>query len=334
MKNQTRVLFNQYLADQAALNGVPSVTQKFAVAPSIQQKLENRIQESSDFLNAINVVPVDEMEGETLGLGTTGPVASRTDTTTKDRATADVSSLDNVGYKCAQTNYDTHVRYNTLDMWAKFQDFQIRLARAIQRQCALDRIMVGFNGTSIAADTDRVTNPLLQDVNKGWLQYMRDHAAARVLTEGATAGKVTVGATGDYKSLDGLVYDITKTLLDPWHAEAGDLVAICGRSLLHDKLFPLVNEKQAPTEQLAADIVRSQARLGGLQAIAVPYFPDGSVLVTSLKNLSIYYQDGTRRRAVIDNPKRDRIETYESSNDAFVLEDLGKAALVQNVELV
>ena len=43
--------------------------------------------------------------------------------------------------------------------------------------------------------------------------------------------------------------------------------------------------------------------------------------------------DGKRRRAVIDNPKRDRIETFESSNDAFVIEDLGKACLIENIEL-
>lgn len=333
MKNATRLLFNQYLADQATLNGVPSVAQKFAVAPTIQQKLESRIQESSAFLQSINIVPVDEMQGEKLGLGTSGPIASRTNTTVNDRATVDASSLEGTGYKCEQTNYDTHIRYNTLDMWAKFQDFQIRLARAIQRQCALDRIMIGFNGTSVAAATDRNANPLLQDVNKGWLQYLRDNAAARVMDEGATPGKVVVGAAGDYKTLDGLVYDATQSLLDAWHANAGDLVAIVGRDLMHDKLFPLVNEKQAPTEQLAADIVRSQMRLGGLPGITVPFMKPNAVLITSLDNLSIYYQAGARRRAVLDNPKRDRIETYESSNDAFVFEDLGKACLVENIEI-
>lgn len=333
MKNATRLLFNQYLEDQAKLNGVPSVAQKFAVAPTIQQKLESRIQESSAFLQSINIVPVDEMQGQRLGLGTSGPIASRTDTTVAERQTVDAASLEGQGYQCVQTNYDTHIRYNTLDMWAKFPDFQLRLARAIQQQCALDRIMIGFNGTSAAAATNRATNPLLQDVNKGWLQYLRDNAAARVMDEGATPGKVVVSAAGDYKTLDGLVYDATHSLLDAWHANAGDLVAICGRALLHDKLFPLVNEKQAPSETLAADIVRSQARLGGLQAITVPYMPENAILITSTKNLSIYYQDGARRRAVDDNPKRDRIETYESSNDAFVIEDLGKACLVENIQL-
>ena len=36
---------------------------------------------------------------------------------------------------------------------ARAEAGQIRLARAIQRQCALDRIMIGFNGTSVAAAT-------------------------------------------------------------------------------------------------------------------------------------------------------------------------------------
>ncbi|HQQ68787.1 MAG TPA: phage major capsid protein, P2 family [Alicycliphilus sp.] len=229
MKNTTRVLYNTYLADQALLNGVPSVAQKFSVTPSIQQKLENRIQESSGFLQLVNIVPVDEMQGEKLALGVTGTIASRTDTTTQDRQTADVASLQGQGYQCVQTNYDTHVRYNTLDMWAKFPDFQLRLARAIQQQCALDRIMIGFNGTSAAATTNRTTSQLLQDVNKGWLKYLRDNAAARVMSQGAVAGKVTVGAAGDYKTLDGLVYDATQTLLDPWHAgAAAELAAAPG----------------------------------------------------------------------------------------------------------
>lgn len=333
MKNTTRKHFSAYLAQLATLNSVESAAQMFTVTPSVQQKLESRIQESSEFLKSIGIYPVDEMQGQKIGIGTDGPVASRTDTTGADRGTRDAASLGGQGYQCVQTNYDTHVRYATLDMWAKFPDFQLRLSRAIQQQCALDRIMIGFNGTSVAANTNRVTNPLLQDVNKGWLQYLRDNAPERVMARGATAGKVVVGATGDYKTLDGLVYDATESLLDAWHAEAGDLVAIVGRGLMHDKLFPLVDGQTAPTEMLAADIVRSQRRLGGKQGITVPFMKPNAILITSLKNLSIYYQDGSRRRAVIDNPKRDRIETYESSNDAFVVEDLGKACLIENIEL-
>lgn len=337
MKTTTRKLFNQYLDNQAHINGVDDATVKFAIEPSVQQRLEARIQESSDFLKQISIVPVDELVGQKIGIGTSGPIASRTDTSGEDeRKTRDMQALEGQGYQAVQTNYDTHIRYATLDMWAKFGNkFQLLLSQAIQRQCALDRIMIGFNGIAAATNTNRVTNPLLQDVNKGWFQYARENAPARIFDSGKTADKVIIGpsAGADYKTLDGLVYDVANTLIEPWHREAPDLVAIVGRKLMHDKLFPLVDDQTAPTEQLAADIVRSQRRLGGRAGITVPFVPDNAIAITSLSNLAIYYQDGGRRRHVMENPKRDRIETYESSNDAFVIEDLGKFCLIENIEL-
>lgn len=334
MHPQTRQALNAYFTQLAQLNGVSNVHEAFNVAPSVQQKLENKIQESSAFLKRINIVGVREMWGDKLGLGVSSPIASRTDTNTKDRQTRDVHTLDTRRYTCVQTNYDTHIRYNTIDSWAKFPDFQARVRDAIVQRQALDRMTIGFHGTSAAADTDLVANPLLQDVNIGWLKHIEVDAPARVLTGGATAGAVKVGATGgDYKNLDAVVYDNIQ-LLDPWFREDPGLVAVMGRDLLHDKYFPLVNTTQPPTETLAADLVISQKRIGGLQAVAVPYFPANTILITRLDNLSIYYQDSARRRNLIDNPKRDRIENYESSNDAFVVEEYGACALVKNITLV
>ena len=78
MRNDTRVAFNAYVQALAELNGVPSAAgTKFAVNPSVQQRLETRMQESSDFLNRINIVGVTEQSGEKLGLGIGGPIASR-----------------------------------------------------------------------------------------------------------------------------------------------------------------------------------------------------------------------------------------------------------------
>ena len=333
MHPQTRHALNAYFTQLAALNNVTSVHETFNVTPSVQQKLENKIQESSAFLSKINIVGVREMWGDKLGLGVTGPIASRTDTTTKERQTRDVHTLDTRRYTCVQTNYDTHLRYATIDAWAKFPDFQARVRNAIVQRQALDRMMIGFHGASAAADTNLTTNPLLQDVNIGWLKHIETDAAARVLTGGATAGSVKVGATGDYKNLDAVVFDNIQ-LLDPWFRDDPGLVAMMGRDLVHDKYFPMVNTQQAPTETLAADIVISQKRMGGLQAVGVPFFPANTILITSFSNLSIYYQDSARRRHLIDNPKRDRIENYESSNDAFVVEEYGACALVKNIALV
>lgn len=338
MRNETRARFSAYVNGLAAANGVDNATVKFNVAPSVQQKLETKIQQSSEFLKRINIVPVDEMMGQKIGLGVVGPIASRTKTSgpnAKPRATKDISVLDDTGYLCAQTNYDTHIRYEKLDAWAKFPDFKDRLSGARIQRCALDRIMIGFNGINAAADTDLAANPMLQDVNMGWLQNLREFAPARVMHEAVQgSNKIKVGGVGaDYKTLDGLVWDAHQTLLDEWHAESGDLVAIVGRNLMHDKLFPLVDGQNAPTEQLAAQIIVSQMRLGKLPAIRVPFMIPNGVLVTSFDNLSIYYQQSGRRMHVREAPDWDRIETYESSNDAFVIEDLGKACLIENIEL-
>ena len=326
MRNDTRKQYTGYLETQAKLNAIASATTQFNVQPSIQQKLETKLQESSAFLGKINIIGVDELKGEKIGLSITRPVASRTDTSgSGTRKTVDPTTLGKEGYECVQVNYDTHIRYAKLDAWAKFKDFQTRFSGAIVERCALDRIMIGFNGTSAATDTDIAQNPLLQDVAKGWLQHIRENAAQRVMS-GLSWGH----ADADYKTLDGLVYDAVQ-LLDPVHQDDPNLVAIVGRDLMHDKLFPLVDGQDAPTEQLAADIVISQKRLGGLPAVKLPYFPSGTVLITTLDNLSIYYQNGARRRHVKDVPERDRVETYESSNDAWVVEDFGLCALIEGI---
>ncbi|BDD79919.1 hypothetical protein [Burkholderia phage FLC10] len=334
MRNDTRVLFDKFLDAIAKLNGVQDSTKKFAVSPSVQQKLETRIQESSEFLNLINMIGVTEQQGEKLGLSVGSPLASTTDTSAKDRAPTEIGDLDTNGYNCTKTDFDSAIKYALLDAWAKFPDFQTRIRDLLVRRQALDRITIGFNGRSRAATSDREANPLLQDVNKGWLQRMREQASQRVLKEGATPGKVKVGAGGDYENIDALVYDLLSSAIDPWHQDDNALVVMVGRSTLHDKYFPLINKADKPTEMIAADVIKSQKRMGGLQAVAVPFFPAGTVMITSYDNLSIYFQDGARRRSIVDNAKRDRIENYESSNDAYVIEDLGRAAVAENIELV
>jgi P2 family phage major capsid protein len=336
MRNETRLVFTALAAQIALLNGVASATEKFNVSPSVQQTLETAMQESSDFLGRINLIGVIEQTGEALLLGVNGPIASRTDTAGGNRRTpAQRQALSKDSYACVQTNYDSAFPYSLLDAWAKFKDFQVRLTNAIIQRQALDRIMIGFNGVSAAAATDRAANPMLQDVNIGWLQKIRTKAVDRVLNEGVEgSGKVTVGATGDYKTLDGLVFDAVQ-MLDPWHRTRPDLVVLVSRDLMHEKLLKAVEKGAASNqEENAAQEVVSRARLGGLPVVDAPFFPEGTVLVTFLKNLSIYWQEGARRRHLKDEPEYDRIADYQSSNDAYVVEDFGAVALVENIEAV
>lgn len=57
------------------------------------------------------------------------------------------------------------------------------------------------------------------------------------------------------------------------------------------------------------------------------------MLITSFSNLAIYIQNGTARRQIIDNPKRDRIEDYQSASEAFVVERYEAGCLIENIEV-
>lgn len=336
MRNETRDLFNAYLAQIAQLSGVADATKTFNVAPSVQQKLESRMQDTSSFLSTISIVPVTEMKGQKVGIGVSGPIASRTDTSGAGvRTTRDVKTLDEKNYEVKQTNYDTHITYATLDAWAKFPNFQQLLRDAIVERQALDRMMIGFNGTSVAATTNLVANPLLQDVNVGWLQQVRTNAAgARYIKEGAVANKVRIGATGDHKNLDALIFEAVNELIDPWYRDHPGMRVIMGRAINTGHILPQIEGETAPTEREALARLIAQSKAGGVASVQAPFVPAGSILVTIPKNLSIYYQEGARRRHLKEAPEKNRIENYESSNDDYVVEDFGAACLIDNIEFV
>ena len=333
MRNETRQKFNEFTGKVAKLNAITSAMVQFNVQPSVQQTLETKMQESVAFLSMINMVPVDELKGQKVGIGISSTIAGRTNTDSKDRQPNNPAALYDHNYECAQTNYDTMIGYAQLDSWAKFPDFQVRIRDAIITRQGLDRIMIGWHGTSAAPDTDRNANPLLQDVNIGWLKHIRTDAPAQVMSEGTEgSGKIYVDvADGDYKNLDALVFDAVNELIKPWFQDDTKLVVICGRKLLSDKYFPIINDASDNQNKLAGQVLVSQKQIGGLKAVRVPFFPDNAMLITKLSNLSIYWQDGARRRHIEEEPKRNRIVNYESSNDAYVVEDYDCVALVENI---
>lgn len=353
MRNETRLLFTAYVSQIALLSGVADATVKFSVAPSVEQKLEEKIQESSEFLTQINVIGVPEQTGQKVGVTVTRPLASRTNTAggTRRTPTDPTDTTDDGGYTCKQTNFDHAIKYAKLDAWRHKPEFQTLLRDVILKQQGRDRIMIGFNGTSAAVATNVGTNPLLQDVNEGWLHKIRTHAAERVLSDGAltsggtqaiyvAAGVEVVDADAtnvatadaDFANLDALAFDALD-LLDPWHRSDTDLVVIVGWKLVKDKYANLLQAAgDTATEHEAAHrILTLPKQLAGKRAVIVPFFPEDSLLITSLDNLSIYWQEETRRRQIKDEPALDQIENYESVNEAYVVEDYGRCALVENV---
>src|SRR5579872_7319583 len=105
MRNDTREQYSRFVERIEELNGISDATVKFSVEPTVQQRLETKTQESSAFMQRINVIGVAEMEGAKVGLGVSGPIASTTDTTKKERETRDLATLDEQRYRCEKTVY-------------------------------------------------------------------------------------------------------------------------------------------------------------------------------------------------------------------------------------
>jgi P2 family phage major capsid protein len=325
MLNETRKLFTGYLEQVARENGRDTAKAAFTAVPAVEQRAVATAQESHELLKQINMVPVVSQDGQAVGISIRSPIAGRTDTTTKQREPRNALDLDGLNtYRCVKTDFDVALPYALLDAWAQFPDFRQRIDKAIAERQALDRLMIGWNGLDALPETSL---PLLQDVNAGWLQKILDKAPARVKT-GAT-----VGATGEYKNLDALVYAAIQ-MLDPWHRKRSDLVVMIDRDLLHTKLLANANSADDNTSELSLNRILSSGLIGGIPHRDAPFFPDAKLLVTTLGNLSIYYQKDTLRRFIKDESDIDQVSDFQSLNEAYVVEDYGLVALVENIEFV
>lgn len=328
-----------YLDNQARLNHAvrDGKSLQFSVDPSVQQKIEKAVMESNPFLKEINSFGVTEQKGSTILIASNQPIASRNTSTTDRREPAQAFGMEENTYACEQTNFDSMIPYTQLDAWAGHPQFQSLINQQIIQREGLDRLMIGFNGVKCAAKSDRQKNPLLQDVNIGWLQLVRERAPQRVmknitLTSRDEDGKII--KKGRYANIDAVVYDAVNNLIDPWHRNAAGLVAIVGRQLVTQKNFKIINQhsQQNPNmELMAGKELMKLSSVGGIPSVQVPYFPDGAVLITTMKNLSIYWQKGKLNRFIKNEPEYNRIATYAQSNDGYAVEDYGLACLIEGI---
>ncbi|MGE4324187.1 MAG: phage major capsid protein, P2 family [Sphingobium sp.] len=358
-----RVLDGMFTAI-AQLNGASrGVHHQFAVDPTAEQRLEDLQRENVGFLQRINVMPQRDLIGEVIGLTTSNLVAGRTSNANLPRKPKYVGQLQDRKFQLYDTEFDTKLPWQYIDAWSRFPDFAQRYARHVAISVAISRIMVGWNGTSAAADTNPTTNPLGQDVNIGWLQKLRLEKPAHVMgrntvttggvtTATGTAKPIYIGpdsdsADGDYKNIDALAYDLIAGM-PSWARSSTDHVVIVSQDLVDEKYFPMVNRPLADTidggkstsDQTVSDIVMSTKQIGGRPAAIVPFFPEKTMLITPLapsgatdgSNLSMYYQEGSRRRYIRDEPEnKASLVDYNSVNEGYVIEDTDYAVMAENI---
>lgn len=338
MQENTKVKLSQYVSTVAKQNGVEDATEMFNVSPNATQRIIAAIRESNWFLGKVNIVPVKNQIGEAIGLGVTGMIASRTDTSGDgERKPKDYHGMKAMPYQCMQTNFDTAIRYAKLDAWAHLKNFAKIVSSHTREQIDANKITVGWFGKEAKTNTDSDRNPNGEDVNKGWFQAMREHNPDRLVTEVEPgSGKIRIGEGGDFNNLDLAVLNL-KNMLHPACENDANLIAIIGTDLLaYEKAKFYEAHGNTPSEKSKIEEKQVIGTYGGLRAVVVPGFPPTGILVTSYDNLSIYIQEGSIRRSVgKKNDAKDQIENYESMNMAYVIEQLEKATALEfeNVQI-
>ena len=337
--NQTKLslAIAAMISEVAAAQGISKeqVSNGYTIAPTAVQTMYDEIAQNTELLQKINLRPKTEKVGEVIGLSS-GLIGSNTDTTGagKERKPKPIHNLSGRKYSLEKTNFDAALRYDEIDQWAHLTDFPKHINKKIAESIALSLVTIGMNGTSRADDSDASANTMLQDVAKGWLQKMREENKARcICTAGTSKTSVPYGpGATDYKNLDAVVTDALN-IMDERFADRSDFVVLASRRTVGDKYLRIVNKSgDTATEIEAGGRLNKERTLGGLPVMYVPNMPQNTLLITPVSNLSIYYQISGERRLIVDNPRKDQLESLQSKNIDFIVEEYGAAVLIENLK--
>ncbi|MCG7499365.1 phage major capsid protein, P2 family [Vibrio sp. Of7-15] len=319
-----------YCQAVAKAAGVEDASKQFNITPVMETKLRQAIVESDAFLNRISNILVDQIKGQVIDVGDSGLLTGRV----KDgRFTASLDQSGNT-YELFETDSGAHINWITMTIWAnsggKGQWTKL-MNNAITRNFALDKLRIGFHGTSVAGEnTDPVANPMGQDVNKGWLQLAKEKASSQVLL---SAKLDPTGTTPEsYKNLDSLVNDLVNTTIHEVHQGDPDLIVLIGRNLVAAEQHRLLESAEVPTEHKAAQSLAKT--VAGKTVYTPPFFPPNSIWVTNLTNLQILTQKGTQWRKSRNEEDRKRFETSYLRMEGYAVGNYHKFAAIEDVTVV
>jgi P2 family phage major capsid protein len=319
---QASTFLTEFALQLSKSYGVETVNKQFNITGPQETKLKAALLESVEFLSLITVMEVDQIKGQVVKVGNysiaTGRKGGARFVTEQD--------VDGHTYELTETDSCSALTWALLSVWANAgnqkQFMQLMNKNATQR-FALDMLRVGFNGTSQAADTDPVANPLGQDVNKGWHKIVSEKAAGQIMTDPMF---FDVNGSGDYQTLDAIATELKNTLIHPALRSDPRLVVLVGSDLTAVAQTSMMNKANTPSEKVAAQKMDKQ--IGGMHAYTPPFFPGKRIVVTMLSNLHIYTQRGTKQRKSENVEDRKQYEDKYWRNEGYAIEEFEAYAAV------
>ncbi|WP_445399936.1 phage major capsid protein, P2 family [Zobellella sp. An-6] len=306
---QADALLDRYFSQLAQGYGIDisKLGQLFSVTGPQETRLRAALLDAVDFLRMITMTDVDQIKGQVVDVGIGSIHSGRK---------ADGRFLKHVGvgghnYELIETDSGAVLPWSTLAVWANAGgegEFMRQVNEFINRSFALDMLRVGFNGTSAAANTDPVANPLGQDVNKGWQQLVREWNDGSQIV-GSAQNKIYFDpeGQGDYRTLDAMASDLINSTIDPAFRNDPRLTVLVGADLVATAQGRLYQQADKPTEQIAAQQLATS--VAGRRAMTPPFFPGKRMVVTIPANLQLLTQRGTRQRSAAHNQDRKGFES-------------------------
>lgn len=323
LNQQAVINLKTFNTGMAKAYGVDNVDKQFAINAPMETKLRSLLLESVGFLGMISSVLVDQLSSQVVKVGSYDIATGRK---AGARFVTGSGDPDGYQYQLKETDSCASVGWDVLSVWAnagKPNEFMNKMKENATKRFALDMLRVGFNGTSQAADTDPVANPLGQDVNKGWHKIVEENAAGQIMTD---AVYFDPDGAGDYKTLDAIVTELKNTLIHPALRSDPRLVVLVGSDLTATAQTSMMNKANTPTEKVAAQKMDNQ--IGGMNAYTPPFFPGKRIVVTMLSNLHIYTQKGTSHRKAENVEDRKQFEQKYLRYEGYAIEEFeGYAAI-------
>lgn len=291
----------------------------YSLTPPRSNALRNAILERVDLLKQLTVMDVPYPQGQVI---TVGESTLRTGRSKAGRFTKG-SGISGNEFQLVETDSCCVITWEQLAIWgnsgSQNQFVNMMNATAVLN-FATDMLRIGFNGTSIAENSDPVAHPNGEDVNIGWHQFVKNWVLAdklkhsnRIITD-----PVTLGSGGDYLSLDAMGSDLVRSLPTKYQDDPS-LVILVGADLVAAEEVRLYNQEDKPTENVAAQ--KLSKNIAGRQAVVPPFMPGKRMVATTLKNLQILTQMNTRRRKAEDVGDRKQFENSYWRYEGYALGD-------------
>ncbi|MEG0208805.1 phage major capsid protein, P2 family [Hafnia sp.] len=288
----------------------------FSLTEPREIRLRNALMQSSEFLKLINIMDVDQIQGQVISTGNPGLFTGRVK---GGRFSREMGNSGNE-YKLVETDSGSFITYALLCVWANSgteNEFFQRIQAFSNKSFALDMLTIGFNGEGAAETTNPTDNPLGQDVNIGWHAIVKKRTPGQVVT-----GEVILGdaANADFFGLDAAATDLIHNCILEQYRNHPDLVVLAAADLIGADATTMMNKVDRPSEKAAARLITRE--IAGRKAYSPPNLPAGRLIVTTLSNLHIYTERGSRRRKAewVDDRKQFennylRMEGYAVEHD-------------------